>query len=411
MLLEQNPRGLLVARDELAGWLAFDRYSKARGECAFWLEIFGGRALTTDRKTVASADVPRATASLCGGIQPGTLARALGQEHLEDGLAARLLLAMPPRRTKRWAEGDVPESIETAVEAVFDGLYDLSPNHDADGEPYPKALPLTPDGQAAWIRFYNEHAEEQARFVGAMAAALSKLEGYAARIALVIHLVRWAAGDATLGSPDAVDAASIEAAVTLIRWFGHEAGRLYATFSETAEEAESRGLVEWIQGRGGAVTPRDLVRGPSRFRGDYEAAEAALTDLVEAGAGEWIEPETTTSGGRPSRRFQLCDAATCDETPRGDPVSEGFVAVAGVATPENTPDTLGDDGQDEGPPILDPVTGEIIPRDRLNVPPIDNLPLDLRPYAEPGDTGSIGHRTHLARIRRTAAAKIEPKTP
>ena len=41
MLLQQNPRGLLMVRDELAGWFNFDRYAggKGGGDAAKWLEM------------------------------------------------------------------------------------------------------------------------------------------------------------------------------------------------------------------------------------------------------------------------------------------------------------------------------------------------------------------------------------
>ena len=46
--------------------------------------------------------------------------------------------------------------------------------------------------------------------------------------------------------------------------------------------------------------------------------------------------------------------------------------------------------------------------------PADDLPPDLRPFAQPEDTGSIGYRRHLARIRRAArrqASVGRPKNP
>jgi len=101
-LLQDNPRGLLMIRDELAGWLHFDRYSSSgRGaEVSQWLETFGARPLVVDRKTSGTLYVPRAAVSIIGGIQPGTMAKYVGQEHRDNGLLARLLLAMPPRRAK-----------------------------------------------------------------------------------------------------------------------------------------------------------------------------------------------------------------------------------------------------------------------------------------------------------------------
>ncbi|RMH20834.1 MAG: DUF3987 domain-containing protein, partial [Gemmatimonadetes bacterium] len=54
-ILLENPKGVLLARDELAGWLgSFDQYKKgARGgaDCAHWLSMHNAQSLTVDRKT------------------------------------------------------------------------------------------------------------------------------------------------------------------------------------------------------------------------------------------------------------------------------------------------------------------------------------------------------------------------
>jgi hypothetical protein len=48
-LLRHIPKGLLLHRDELAGWLAsFGRYTFGGGEQEFWIEAYGGRAYTVD---------------------------------------------------------------------------------------------------------------------------------------------------------------------------------------------------------------------------------------------------------------------------------------------------------------------------------------------------------------------------
>ena len=98
-LLQDNPRGLLVIRDELAGWLNFDKYGSGGGngkggEAAKWLEMFGGRELVVDRATKPTIYVPHAAVSIIGGIQPGIMARYMGQEHRDNGLLARMLLAI-----------------------------------------------------------------------------------------------------------------------------------------------------------------------------------------------------------------------------------------------------------------------------------------------------------------------------
>jgi len=108
------------------------------------------------------------------------------------GHPARLLLACPPRRAKRWTEADIPPDVERSIADVFDRLYELRPTTDDDGDPQPVIVPLSADGHAAWVDFYNAHGQEQAELSGDLAAAWSKLEGYAARLALVVHFARWA---------------------------------------------------------------------------------------------------------------------------------------------------------------------------------------------------------------------------
>jgi hypothetical protein len=304
-LLQDNPRGLLVMRDELAGWLNFGRYSNngKGGEAAKWLEMFGGRALIVDRKTSATIHVPQATVSIIGGIQPGILARHVGQEHRESGLLARLLLAMPPRLSKVWTEADIDPKAEASIAAIFERLHALPPALNADGEPMPAILTLSRDAKEAWVAFYDEHNAEAANLSGDLAAAWSKLEGYTARLALVHHLIRQSSGEEVV---ETIDAVSVQAGVTLSRWFANEARRVYAVLAEDGEARERRHAIELIERKGGSVTVREWQRARSCRTADD--AEAELAELVDAGLGEWKQPAPGPKGGRPSRRFVLINA-------------------------------------------------------------------------------------------------------
>jgi hypothetical protein len=347
VLLQQNPRGMLMIKDELAGWFNFDRYAGGKGgDAAKWLEMFGGRPMVVDRKGGGTLYVPRAAVSIAGGIQPATLRRALGQEHRDNGLAARLLLTCPPRKAKRWTDADVDANTEAAVAAVFDRLYALTLETGDDGDDRPRLLTLTENAKRAWVRFYDEHANEQVNLSGDEAAAWSKLEGYAARLAMVVHLTRWASDDATLDDPARIDEASIAAGVLLARWFGDESKRVYAMLGESDEDHKARGLVEWIKRKGGTVTVRDLTRGPREYRdaNDPKAtAEKALGDLVAAGVAVWIHDDHGPTGGRPTDRIRLVsrrgDTGDGDETPANAANRVGFVTVA---TPTDAGDGWGE---------------------------------------------------------------------
>lgn len=337
VLLRDQPRGVLLVRDELAGWFAcFDRYVQGGGgDVAKWLEMFGGRPLTVDRKTGDDKViyVPRAAVSVTGGIQPETLRRALGNENRENGLAARLLFAFPPNRPKRWTEVEVSPSDVQALEAVFKALYRLKMDKADTDDPVPREIHLSQEARKAWIRFYNEHAQEQSALTGDLAAAWSKLEGYAARLALIIHLVRRIgyAGE-QVPSLD-VDADSIEAGVRLARWFGNEAKRVYARIGETESERENRQFAEKIKAMGGSVSVRDWQRKQSNKRA--EDAKAELKSLEDAGYGTLVYPSQEGVGRPSSPVFTL--HADIPISPDGDIMpaplpEEGFVSVSDTST-------------------------------------------------------------------------------
>ena len=331
MLLVSNWRGLLVGKDEWAGWLrSFGQYKQGRGgDEAHWLNMHGGRPMIVDRKTTGAIVVSRAAVSICGGIQPGPLARALRPEFHENGLLARVLFAHSPRRRKRWTEAEIDPAMEQTIGELFDKLYSLEPIPNDDGDPQPGTLRLSPEAKTRWIRFFNAHANEQVRLSGDEAAAWSKLEGYAARLSMVVHCLRWAAGDSTLAHSGVVDDKSMEAGITLSRWFGQETRRVYAILGENDVDRDRHRLVELIRHKGGTVTPRDLIRGSRMFQ-KTDDAEAALEELAKAGIGKWEYVPPGPKGGQPTRRFVLADSADADTTTPLPLKNEGFVNVNGV---------------------------------------------------------------------------------
>ena len=310
-LLRDQPRGLLVAPDELNGWLAsFDRYRKGHGgDLPRWLEMWQARTVTIDRKGDGLLHVPRASVSICGGIVPEVLANALGTEGFQNGLSARLLLTAPPRTINRWRDDEVDPLTEAAVENLFDRLLQLDFNHDQEGEPIPVVVPLSEKARQAWVHFVNQHAEERGAMVGAMAAAYSKLEGYAARFALIFHMVRAAAEDPELQDRDTIDGASMATAIQMVRWFGNEVGRIYSRLHEGKTQRMARELVELIQARGGSITVRDLSRCKNRYRTSAQAKEA-LQCLAGYGFGMFHHGVLSPQGGRPTEVFTLSDDYT-----------------------------------------------------------------------------------------------------
>ncbi len=385
-VLEDNPRGVLVARDELSSWLySFSRYKGGSGgsDVPNWLELHHAGTLMYDRKTGERRTiiVPKAAASVTGGIQPGTLTRALTPEHREAGLGARLLLAMPPKVAKKWSEAEVATEVKQAYEDTIRKLLDLRMDQDDDGDPVPFMLRLTPEAKQAWVRFYNEWGAVQAAVEGDLASAFGKLEAYAARFALLHQVVTNLPreGQTELDGPDPSDPvalASMEAGIELARWFAAEAERVYAMLDESTDQREERRLVEYIRSRGGSIRPSELHRANQRKYPTAGHAEAALDALVTDGLGQWLHGTAGPQGGGPSKVFHLrLTNEKTDETsaggdeedgPHPDPPTDETPSGPGGATDETSQHSKPDDNDND----TESFGGEgVTPRDAEKPPP------------------------------------------
>lgn len=73
-LLNRNPRGLLLFRDELVGWLRTLDKEGHESDRAFYLEAWNGQgSFTYDRIGRGTLHIENVTLSVLGGIQPGPL--------------------------------------------------------------------------------------------------------------------------------------------------------------------------------------------------------------------------------------------------------------------------------------------------------------------------------------------------
>ena len=324
-ILSENPKGVILARDELAAWAGgFDKYRGGKGEeSAHWLEMHRGGKLTVDRKTGDNkrVHVPRAAVSITGTIQPGTLERVLGRKHFENGLAARLLLAFPPSSPSQWNEMEVGEDFLIPVRGVFERLNALTMSEDRLGNLNPVDFELTPEAKRRWIAFYNEHGEETHNLGDEhLAAAWSKLEGYTARLSLVVHCIRAATEDGNLQDTGAVDSESIEAGIRLVSWFKNEARRIYGRLAESEDTRDARKVLRCVETKGGRATVRDVERG-GLCGGDRSRITEVLGKLAKAGAGAWQDVLPTPQGGRGTRVFVLArETDKTDKTPAAQEV-------------------------------------------------------------------------------------------
>ena len=341
-MLAASPRGMLLACDEMAAWLgSFGRYAangRAAGEASRWLPMHRAGSLRVDRRTSPPLLVQRAALNIGGLIQPSVFAAALTGTDFDSGLVARLLLSMPPIPTRRWRPGGISPMVERAYSAMVEKLYALDMPEDEHGTPLPRALALDKQASHLWGAFYNALNADMAVQDERARAMLAKLEGAAARLALVVQLGRVVAGEGAFAN--VIDSESMDRGIRLANWFRREAERVYARLAEGDDDREARQLLDLVRRKGGSVSGRELVQSSRSFR-TVKDAEAALSRLVDAGHGTWLTPPQRGPGAPKARRFVLHGTSgdPVYRTPAGGAAAGDSVCVDGVDT-----STTGTDG-------------------------------------------------------------------
>jgi hypothetical protein len=301
-ILSANPRGVTLARDELAGWVgSFDRYAARGGSDApSWLQCWSARPLRVDRRGSGPIRVPMAAVSVSGTIQPGTLRRVMTDALRESGLLARLLVTEPPRRRHRWTDADIAPETAKALSRIVDALLALEHTHDPDGNLVAVDVPLSEPARDTFKEWYDRHAGETFEADDELASALAKIEAYVLRFALLFELVEAAARGERAST---VGVEAMRSAIVLADWFSREADNVYARLAESPDESGLRALEDWIRRRGGAATVADLARSGARRYRNGNAAQEALDRLAETGRGVWEDHHPPR--GRPTRRLRL----------------------------------------------------------------------------------------------------------
>jgi hypothetical protein len=306
--LADNPRGLLLCTDELAGWLrSFDRYRNGGGDEQSWLSIHNADDVKVDRKGSSGSPqrvyVRHAAVSILGTIQPEVAKKYIGSPDARaSGLAARILLAAPPVKAVKWTDRKIPQKVRERYGDVTKDLLSLELDKDR-----PRAIPLDPQAHALFVAYHDENGEAclEATRSGQddLAAVLAKLRGAAARIALVLALARAAeSGDAA--RLESIDSEAMEGGIAIARYFEAEARRLYAGWRQGDEAQANR--VKPTNHKDIETKLREILRQGEQSRDDIRNAfgrnveAAAIGEALEVmqvlGEADCRHEET---GGRP----------------------------------------------------------------------------------------------------------------
>lgn len=311
VLIQNNPNGLLMHRDELSGWLAKMDAPGHENDRAFYLEMHNGLGQSAVHRITRETTRCNAILSIIGGITPDGLQRHVARAYSggeNDGLLQRFQLATYPDMPV-WEYRDEPDNAKAGekVLEVFRMLDKYEASKDIDRDAANDNLPFlrfSPDAQIIY-KAWRIRLQERLDKDGLHPVIHSHLAKFP-RLMPALSLIFYVADQLAAKQPVImIGAKSAERAVAWCDQLEKHAERIYgglASPDEMAGQAIAKRILEGKLRDG--FTPRDIYRAQWSGLAETKIVEAGLLLLEQAG---WLQSEQVSYGGqgRPAARKYL----------------------------------------------------------------------------------------------------------
>lgn len=297
-LLNENPRGLLLIRDELPGFLSRIEKEEYASERAFYLEAFNGDGrFTYDRIGRGTIHIESCTLSMIGGIQPSkiaTLVTSAINGTGNDGLIQRLQMLVWPdeRRDFTYHDRSPCSRAFEKYAAVFHDFHSLqlgSPDH-------PTIFRFSVEAQEIFKDWFTDLQLEarSGKLISTLESHLLKMPKTIASLALIFELV--AGGRFDVGE------VALELALKWYDYLRSHAVRLYSSGSALVEDA-ARLIVDRRDRLAEQFTVRDIhQKGWSGLR-DIDVVTMSVELLVETRHCRKVDKQPDRNAGRPTDSY------------------------------------------------------------------------------------------------------------
>jgi len=231
--LEQNPRGLLSAHDELTGFIkGLDQYkSGGKGNARqYYLKMWSNNAIYVDRKgSDEPVVVPNPYVTLQGAIQPSVLGEIRAGR--DDGFLDRFIFAYPEPHGGGYSDDTISAQAELTYYNVIGGLWDRQPAGVEDDEVRPRVVRMDPEAKELFIEAANNLATEMhaVGFPKVLRGPWLKLDTQLARLALILAVTRSVEEDA---ESERVTCSEMRNALRLLDYFKATTRKVYGQLFE-----------------------------------------------------------------------------------------------------------------------------------------------------------------------------------
>lgn len=283
-ILNENPNGVLIFRDELIGFLKSMEREGHESDRAFYLESWNGTgSFTYDRIGRGTVDIEAACTSILGGIQPGPLNSFIHQAARggggDDGFLQRFQLAVYPDLAE-WKHIDRPPDAvaKQQAEETFNRLQHLETDSIGATDEIGEGIAYLHFDKTAQELFDSWLTHHEARLRTGneseiIEAHLGKYRSLVPTLALILHLAEGAFGS--------IGFEPLYQAIAWADYLEQHARRIYSQ-ALTPDMAASHALAQRITNGNleNQFTPRDVYRNQWRHLTTPAEVKAAIRVLI-----------------------------------------------------------------------------------------------------------------------------------
>lgn len=215
-VMERNPNGVLMERDEILAFLNdLGRYGQS-GALQDLLTIYSGRSISINRKKNNDYRfISDPFVSILGGIQTDLVSELFKDGKEVNGFTFRVLFSLDSEYRPAPIQSSTNNYFYDDYDNLMEGLSKISETKEDEG---PFELKLSEEARKVHLNWFNEHFYDVYDDLSTLDKGyLSKLEGTSYRLALILEVV-WCVS-LQLSIPEFIGEESMRKAIVIIEYY------------------------------------------------------------------------------------------------------------------------------------------------------------------------------------------------
>ena len=246
-----NPRGIVLYRDELMGWVNdIGRYTKS-GELETMLTIWSGKGVVVNRKSETPLRVENPCITISGGVQVKKLHDLAKDGRADNGMIQRCMFIWPDCCEKSYYSKKTLSQLYRQKYGIFvKNLLSIP-----DGQ----VITLNDDAEVLYSEFFNQNADKaNAEAVDFIKEMYAKLDIIALRLALIVHGMKIGCEE---NFTPAIEPETMEYAIRVTEYFRATAMKVYDQLSDnTTFKIKTRDVILYLKNDCGITNQSEIAR-------------------------------------------------------------------------------------------------------------------------------------------------------